>query len=420
MLPIALSLRNLRSFAGPQEIELRPITLLFGRNSSGKSAIVRALPLVADSIDNGLDALHVDKRLKPFDLDFDSLRWKDRAEGDDRGIGIALRWGLGAGLSRMSWSIVEHDDWHRLVVEKLAIDLLEGGNEIEAEWLLSRGEEAQTSLTYNCVVSGTKHRAPIMWRGLLPSADFIPNEVSSRLQELASSILWLHSLRPAPRRYTPWRAAARWSLEPDGSDAPIVLAAEPEVLKRVSSFYEEHFGVELIVEEPRKREVRTLIRRKSRKAAKPFVVDLVDTGEGLSECLPVLTALAMIERHRERSGPSLLAIEEPGAHLHPDLQNALAQRVCEVVKGSQGCVVMETHSPDTLWTVKLNVAKGLLKPEDVVLYWVRQLPDGTSVADRVELDAFARFRGNWPPDAFLQTIDLAARVQDFRAKLRKL
>lgn len=40
-----------RSFAKPTKIELRPITLLLGRNSSGKSSLTRLIPLLQQSLD---------------------------------------------------------------------------------------------------------------------------------------------------------------------------------------------------------------------------------------------------------------------------------------------------------------------------------------------------------------------------------
>jgi predicted ATPase len=205
----------------------------------------------------------------------------------------------------------------------------------------------------------------------------------------------------------------RWALEPDGQDAPIVLAGEPALLEDVSAWYKANLGLELVVQESRKREVRTLLRNRSRTG---FDVDLIDTGEGLSECLSVLTALAMARRHEERGGPGILAIEEPGSHLHPDLQRALAERICEVAREARPRIVLETHSEYVLRTVELQVVKGALRPEDVILYWVRQLDDGRSIAEPVEIDASGRFRGNWPPDAFQQSIELAADIMDERER----
>ena len=49
-----------RSFAQPLELELRPLTLLYGRNNAGKSAVLRLLPIIADSISDGAAS--------PFDI----------------------------------------------------------------------------------------------------------------------------------------------------------------------------------------------------------------------------------------------------------------------------------------------------------------------------------------------------------------
>jgi len=48
---VAIRLQNFMAFKDTGWIELRPITLLFGRNSSGKSAIIRALRLLKQSLD---------------------------------------------------------------------------------------------------------------------------------------------------------------------------------------------------------------------------------------------------------------------------------------------------------------------------------------------------------------------------------
>ena len=48
-LPRTLTLANYRAFSRPTELELRPLTLLYGWNSAGKSALLRLLPLLAHS-----------------------------------------------------------------------------------------------------------------------------------------------------------------------------------------------------------------------------------------------------------------------------------------------------------------------------------------------------------------------------------
>ncbi|HSO00356.1 MAG TPA: DUF3696 domain-containing protein [Candidatus Nanopelagicales bacterium] len=421
MLPSAVLLRNFRSFGGPTgvELKLRPLTLLFGLNNAGKSSLVRSLPLLADSLgSDGLDALNLEGRLKLFDLDFDSVRWKGRAETDEHTIGLTLRWDQDQESREIAWALREVDDWHRVVVESLSVRSDDGTPLLSADWQMMRGEEADHELTYDVRrgTAATSQRERIAFRGLKPQADDaaaaeVLQKLQNRLSAFASSVLWLRSLRPSPLRFTRWRGAMRWSLEPDGRDAAIVLAGESSVQEEVSAWYAKHLGFDLVVEESRKREVRTLLRNRDRAS---YDIDLIDSGEGLSECLPVLTALAMARQHREHGGPSVVAIEEPEAHLHPDLQRALAERACEVAREARPCIVLETHSEIILRTLQLQMVKRLLRPEDVILYWVRQIEGGRSVADPVELDEEGRFRGNWPPDAFLQDLELAAEVQDAR------
>lgn len=419
MIPTTVTLRNFRSFALPDgaALELRPLTLLYGLNNGGKSSLLRSLPLLADSLGyDGLDALNVEGRLKPFDLDFDSLRWKGRAETDEHTIQVSLRWDDGL---EVEWTLWEQPDWHRIVVKSFTVRGQGAAAPVQATWVMTRGEDTSPVLTYDVRHEGGEvTRQGLGFHGLLPANELTLlgpllgpciKALRPRLHDFGGSVLWLRSLREAPARKTRWRGAVRWSLEPDGRDAPILLVGEDDVRAEVSSWYRKQVGFDLVVEESGKREVRALLRKVQRAS---FDVDLIDTGEGLSQCLPVLTALAMARRHRERGRPAILALEEPEAHLHPDLQRALAERACEVAADTRPRIVMETHSEHILLAVRLQVVKRLLRPEDVVVYWVRQREDGSSVADRIELTTDGRFAGNWPPDAFQQDIALTTDILD--------
>jgi len=426
MIPTSIVLSNYRSFGGPETtlLELRPITLLFGRNGSGKSALLRSLPLIADSLvppHDQFDAFNLGERLERFNLDFESLRWKGRDEGDERTIRLGLRWENDPILRGIEWNILEHDDWNRLVVDNLYVD---AEPTFAAKWLLTKREKVESALSYT-VQRGENptHGERLEFRGLMPPVldnTLLYSELAKRLRAFSSSILWLHSLRPAPERSTNWRGAIRWSLRPDGQDAPLVLWEDSAVLQEVSSFYEAHMNLELRVDkEPRKKAVRTYVRNRSRTG---LDIDLIDTGEGLSECLSVLTAMAMVRRHGERGGPSILAVEEPGSHLHPDLQEGLIERACEVVTKPEGNVkpriVLETHSEIALLAVQRAIVNGTLAPEDAIFYWVDQNPTtGRSSVEKIVCDRSGRLQGNWPPDAFQKDLEIAADVQDARDAL---
>lgn len=414
MLPSAFTLRNYRCYPGPVRFELRPLTLIYGANSAGKSALLRTLPLIADScLHDGLDALHTGRRLKSFELDFDSLRRRGRAETDEHTLGIGIHWDDDV-LSAIEWDFWEHDDWHRILVHNMRVYGAGRKSLLDVEWKRTRDEARSLALSYRRDPLDDDTVIPIEFRGLIPTLDANTPEhvvpIAQRLRELSSAVTWLHSLRPAPARYTRWTGGVRWSLEPDGRDAPIVLAGEPSVRERVSAWYRQHVGVQLVLEETRAREVRVQV---SYQTQSRFNVDLIDTGEGLSQVLPVLTAVEMAREHASRGGPGIVAIEEPEAHLHTNLQTALAQRICDVVADTRPRIVLETHSELFLLAIQLQVLRGVVSPDDVGIYWVRQ-EHGVGRAQLIELDGLARLPTAWPPDAFRDALALAADIHDER------
>lgn len=419
LLPNRLLMRDYRSFCGEHVLELRPLTLVYGTNNAGKSALIRSLPLIADSLSGELDALNLDGRFKKYDLGFDNLRFRGRDASEDPTLGLGLGWPEGDGhpAQAIDWSIQNESTWSRMLVERLRIrrQLTESTALLSAERQLAtpKAERRLPDLRYR-LSSHQDREERIRFSGLRPDLDghletAELEALNQRMGVLSDRVLWLRALRPAPNRYTTWRGAVRWSLAPDGADAPVVLAGEEEVQKEVAGWYQRYARRALLVEQTRPREATTVIQSPA-----GFPINLVDAGEGLGQVLPVITALAMARRHAERSGSSILVIEEPEAHLHPDLQEGLAEQICDVIHKGRPLVLIETHSYALLLAVQLQLVKQRLRKEDVILYWVEQSANGQSVAHSVEFDDLARYRGNWPPTAFQDDLRLRADLLDAR------
>jgi predicted ATPase len=414
MFPEAIILRNYRSFASPVCLELRPITLLFGINNSGKSALLRALPLLGDSVNPATPG--------PLDLEspamrggaFHDLRWKGVEPDEDPDLTVRFQWAEMGGPASCELAFHWFEDWRRLVIRKLGVQDGQGRLLLEAVWKPVPQERTATELTYEIRTSEAEpaREAQIGFRGMVPATgptDVEPvfKAIGQKLLGLHNQIQWLVAARRSPERLTPRPAAPRWRMKPDGADAAAVLAGNPEVLADVSGWYERNLGRILHVQEVPPNEFRLMVRNPNHAA---LDTDLADNGEGTIQVLPVLTALALT-RHRSDRSPGLLAIEEPESHLHPSLQRALAAHLCDVVAENKGSrVVLETHSEHLLLGVQLQILQGRLRPEDALVYWVRQLDGGQSVAERVAFDEDARFLGAWPPEVFSDDTDLAREI----------
>lgn len=138
------------------------------------------------------------------------------------------------------------------------------------------------------------------------------------------------------------------------------------------------------------------------------LVSIADVGFGVSQCLPVLVALLTA-----RPG-QLVYIEEPEIHLHPRAQMALAQVLADAANRGVR-VVIETHSSLLLLGVQALVAEGALPPELVALHWFSLTKDGATEVRSADLDAAGAF-GDWPEDFAEVALDAESRYLDATEK----
>ena len=95
--------------------------------------------------------------------------------------------------------------------------------------------------------------------------------------------------------------------------------------------------------------------------------NLIDTGYGVSQVLPVITELLRDD------APPMFLLQQPEVHLHPSAQAALGSLFCKVASPTRQLVV-ETHSDHLLDRVRMDVRDGKapLKPDDVsILFFER-------------------------------------------------
>lgn len=370
-----------RGFARGAEVELRPLTLFFGFNSSGKSSLVRFLPMLAEALED---------RRSPLPLAGEVLRGARYPE-------VACR---SSGGREVGWVLRGDDDAALRVVLRgdtrgHAVDLLE----------LSRSGEGLRA-DDNPAAGALDAWAPRGWPEVEP------------LLRAVRDTQWLRGLRALPERWQTIPVGLAERMRSTGEDASDWLVAEgmesgvvaPDSLGGDVDRFFGALGLRLGIVERDDRYGVTVARRAVGSSATP----LADGGEGYVQVLPVLVAVS----RAARGGPPIVCLEQPELHLHTRAQAALGQWFAEQVRpGGPARLLVETHSEVLLAAIQLAVAKGELPRERVLVYWVWQDEQGVSTAERVELTDLGRPDGPLPVDLFGDATRLAKEL--FRVRMAK-
>ncbi|NDJ76979.1 MAG: AAA family ATPase [Chloroflexi bacterium] len=120
------------------------------------------------------------------------------------------------------------------------------------------------------------------------------------------------------------------------------------------------------------------------------LVNIADVGFGVSQVLPVLVALLVARKGQ------LVYVEQPELHLHPKAQVALAGIIASAAKRGVR-VVVETHSSLLLLGIQTLIAKKELDHQLVKLHWFELDDEGCTQITSTDVDETGRY-GDWPED----------------------
>ncbi|MEO1251475.1 MAG: AAA family ATPase [Pseudomonadota bacterium] len=125
--------------------------------------------------------------------------------------------------------------------------------------------------------------------------------------------------------------------------------------------------------------------------------NICDVGFGCSQVLPVLVSglhLFLSSKAYTRRFPPMLVVQEPEIHLHPNAQAALGSFFVGL-SNYKGQLFIETHSDHLVIRIARHVARGDIKAEDVVIYYIYD-DDGTRNVSKMSFDDRGAFKPEWP------------------------
>ncbi len=398
--PLVIQVAGFRAFRDVSEFTVRPLTLLYGRNQAGKSTLLRLLPLLADSIYGQAPGLDLSSAAL-LGATFKELGWLGPGpSGSPR-----LRVGLPAGPHLE----LQLTDDGGLVPNRVHIGAAEAP-QFAVSW---DGNPNRTPHEFHADYRGKSAGSP--WSGPLHFESMLPRGLPPRAKKD------LDRIRPAlaPLERIQWLAASKSAsgaaprasrcCAPDGRDLAKALSEHKPLLEHASEWLRarDELGESVEVSKNSKGEHEFRLRRGGGESLPLYLA-----GEGMRWLLPVLLC-SYWAQERISNSPTMLAIEEPEARLHPSLQEPLFERLIELSKAGIP-VVLETHSVYILRCLQLALATRQLQPDDVALHWVSRGPDDQAASvRRIEVQRDGTLEG-WEADSFEDEQKLSRRLFEAR------
>ena len=438
--PISIEISGFKSLKDPACVELRPLTLLAGANSSGKSSFFQPILLLKQSLEASYETAPL--LLNGSHIAFTSLEqiFSSDCTKDiqDQSFTITMRKAKNGSFLRLKDRNGTHDIYTydiRLVFKRSKQDNSELIHQTfikdpkKNEWIevLQENKELflaikqnsknkqiailKTSLETNIIFYSLKNNLPrecftsdiyFNWiRSIFHLPGFRGNqERQHSIAKVTKKGFHLSAIGPL-HRYTA-SLLHNWQRQVEHETAKAKNASRKleyvnkglkclGLTQRVIVKKTNAVSLELYVE-----------RISNAQNQAEDLVNLADVGFGVSQVLPVLVALAGAERGQ------MVLIEQPELHLHPKAQLAMGTLLAEAAKRGV-IVVVETHSQLILRAIQTNIAQKKLSPEEVRLHWFSRDPTtGWSKITKAELLSDGSF-GDWPvdfPDVFAMA-DLA-------------
>lgn len=406
---LTLIIENVRTFRGRHEIPIRPLTILTGENSSGKTTLLAMFSAVCDQESYPLqpdfnrspynlgnyETIASYKTLSQHCVPHFSLGFR-KADNELRSIIEAdARYTNKRGHIQLSTFRARGRGFEfSLKVKRSAIDQLNGLATIRVK-----------EKTFEEHFSSLQAGPSTLQRVLLDAAERDHNgEFSQELMELS---LHLRHLAPvqvrsiAPVRTQPERvySQATQAYKPAGDHIPFVLerlleengrSHEGKSLSQLLSA----FGVESGLFQS------IMVNRFGGGPTAPFeirvglgskTVNLADVGYGVSQVLPLLVEASTVPRDQ------YLLFQQPEVHVHPRAQAALGTLFTQLVAENRCRFVVETHSDYFMDRVRQEVAAGKIAGDKVALLYLHR--EGLEAkCHLIEMDSIGNLIN--PPDYY--------------------
>ena len=441
----SLSLKNFKVFRSLNNLRVAPITVLSGKNSSGKSSVLHSLLLLKQSLTDELleEALVLDGtylqythlREIAYDLPVEAIaaiEYDFLLRSPDNGLNGRIAFEIrnkplpknpkrkGPVINRLTWESSKDHGTIRLRKGSytwpadVKIELPTMPKDVKASGRLR--VEFQHFLPHFFLKPVTFEEEGKRNTGYLHLSmsyqDVSLVSLCRLLREELSLLRYLGPSRAVPRRAYVHYSARHYELDDDGANAAhIFWLRRNELVNWKQSRIPLHEAVYnclklMGLHQPVKP------KRSSRFVYQILVgtglgkqkdVTLADVGFGYSQVLPIILRGLLSEQN------ALLLFEQPEIHLHPSAKARLADLLI-AFKESGRRMIVETHSTELINCLQLRVLEEKCPPEDINVSFVSLSSDKASQGASVKQLSLAQdgMFDEWP-DGFCDESEKLSR-----------
>ena len=399
-----ISFKNYKLFKDEQTLELKPITILIGKNNSGKSAVAKLPTLISGSLNGEFE---------------EPVRW----ENDGVELGTELRDLIYEKLASgdLDFKIENNDKYLDI---KLSLLKDSNGNfyskiiywnfndEIELKYNLitQKYSDLKNNSEYECEFSG------FVLKNIKDNAEInIPS-----FDNFDFDYIGAYRAIPDNKGYDKPKEKIIEKVGIRGQDSyPILindyLNDEGILLSKITNWYKENFegwGINIDSGDSKRNLYYFDLERKTPRKTS---VSLKFVGQGMGQILPLVTRAFMnVEK------PMLTIIEEPELHLHPSAHGHLAELFVSSLENKNKNYLIETHSENFILRLRRLIAEGkyeFFTEEKIKIYYINyDEQNNESVLEEVFVDSNGNVK-NWPKKIFSESLDELIAIKNAQKQL---
>ena len=374
-----ITFKNYKSFKDEQSLDIKPITILFGKNSSGKSAVAKLPTLIEGSLSGAF---------------YDPLLIKN----DGVELGAEFRdLVYGRQVGSLSISLEENKNI-------LSVEIASGLRNSDLPKIRFWKYNNLISLKFNDKENKYSYKnkfSDVKFKGFrIDGSSF--NDSKLVIQNFNLSTNYIGPFREVPKRT--YNMSGNHDIKKLGIKGEHVyqllisdyLYNDSQLLNKVSNWYKENFdGWGLKINSKSHPEYKIELYREEH----DFNMNLRDVGEGMSQVLPLV-----VSAYLQNEDDVLTIIEQPELHLHPAAHGNLAELFALQIQ-RQKHFLIETHSNNFILRIRRLIAENILNKKDVALYFV-EYDSYTNISKLVNIEISDKGEVSyWPKNIFSETLE---------------